>query len=307
METRRRRKVLIIDDIEDDVRIIEKCLKPYGYEVLTAENGEKGLELAKSEQPDVILLDIMMPGIDGYAVCEELRSDYSTRDIPIIFVSAKVEPPDIIEGFQRGGDDYITKPFSLQELAARVNAAARIKERQDYLKMMSITDELTGLYNRRYLKERLWEEVERARRYNYPISCLMIDVDRFKEINDTYGHQLGDKVLSELGRLLKNTTRVVDIVARYGGEEFLIVLPMTNLKGAQTLAERIRRNVELSRFGGELSLALTVSIGCAELNPTREDEMDPDLLIQMADKALYEAKRNRNSVACFEGDARSAE
>lgn len=293
-----RRKVLVIDDIEDDIRIIEKGLKPFGYEVLKARNGEEGLKIAKTELPDIILLDIMMPGVDGYKVCEELRSDYATRDIPILFVSAKVETPDIIEAFQRGGDDYITKPFSLQELAARVNAAMRIKERQDNLKMMSITDELTGLYNRRYLNERLIEEVERARRYKYPISCLMLDLDHFKDVNDTYGHQVGDLVLVELGRILKNSTRVVDITARYGGEEFLIVLPMTNLKGAQTLAERIRRNVELYRFGEDLSLRITISIGCAELDPSRGDEMDPDLLIQLADKALYEAKKKRNCVAC---------
>ena len=295
-----RGKVLIIDDIEDDVRIMEKCMRSQGYDVITARTGEEGLRLAKEKLPDVILLDIMMPDIDGYKICEELRGTYETRDIPIIFVSAKVEMANIIEGFRRGGDDYITKPFSLQELAARVSAAMRVKERQDRLKMMSITDELTGLYNRRYLNERLREEVERARRYRYPISCLMIDIDRFKEINDTYGHQVGDKVLAELGKLLRNTTRVVDIVARYGGEEFLIILPMTNLKGARTVAERIRRNVQQARFGGDLELPLTVSIGCAELNPLEGDEMDPDLLVKQADQALYEAKKTRNAVVCFE-------
>jgi len=295
-----RGKVLIIDDIEDDVRIMEKCMRSQGYDVITARTGEEGLRLAKEKLPDVILLDIMMPDIDGYKICEELRGTYETRDIPIIFVSAKVEMANIIEGFRRGGDDYITKPFSLQELAARVSAAMRVKERQDRLKMMSITDELTGLYNRRYLNERLREEVERARRYRYPISCLMIDIDRFKEINDTYGHQVGDKVLAELGKLLRNTTRVVDIVARYGGEEFLIILPMTNLKGAKTVAERIRRNVQQARFGGDLELPLTVSIGCAELNPLEGDEMDPDLLVKQADQALYEAKKTRNAVVCFE-------
>ncbi|HID57223.1 TPA: diguanylate cyclase [Candidatus Poribacteria bacterium] len=294
----RKKKVLVIDDIDDDIRIIEKGLKPFDYEVLKAKTGEEGLKIAKVEQPDVILLDIMMPGMDGYKVCEELRSDYATRDIPILFVSAKVETSDIIEGFQRGGDDYITKPFSLQELAARVNAAMRIKERQDNLKMMSITDELTGLYNRRYLNERLTEEIERARRYKYPISCLMLDLDHFKDVNDTYGHQVGDLVLEEFARILKNSTRVVDIVARYGGEEFLIVLPMTNLKGAQTLAERVRRNVELYRFAKDLSLPVTVSIGCAQLDPTRGDEMDAESLIKLADKALYEAKKKRNAIAC---------
>lgn len=295
-----RGKVLIIDDIEDDVRIMEKCMRSQGYDVITARTGEEGLRLAKEKLPDVILLDIMMPDIDGYKICEELRGTYETRDIPIIFVSAKVEMANIIEGFRRGGDDYITKPFSLQELAARVSAAMRVKERQDRLKMMSITDELTGLYNRRYLNERLREEVERARRYRYPISCLMIDIDRFKEINDAYGHQVGDKVLAELGKLLRNTTRVVDIVARYGGEEFLIILPMTNLKGARTVAERIRRSVQQARFGGDLELPLTVSIGCAELNPLEGDEMDPDLLVKQADQALYEAKKTRNAVVCFE-------
>jgi len=294
----RRKKVLVIDDIDDDIRIIEKGLKPFDYEVLKAKSGEEGLRIAKVEQPDVILLDIMMPGIDGYKVCEELRADYATRDIPILFVSAKVETSDIIEGFQRGGDDYITKPFSLQELAARVNAAMRIKERQDNLKMMSITDELTGLYNRRYLNERLTEEIERARRYKYPISCLMLDLDHFKNVNDTYGHQVGDLVLEEFARILKDSTRVVDIIARYGGEEFLIVLPMTNLKGAQTLAERIRRNVELHRFAKDLALPVTVSVGCAQLDPTKGDEMDPELLIQLSDKALYEAKKRRNTIAC---------
>jgi len=291
------RKILIIEDLQIDIELMQKVLRNK-YQVIPAYNRQEGIDKAITEQPDIILLDIMMDGMDdGYEVCDTLKKCEATRDIPIIFVSARVEVGDKVRGFNLGADDYITKPFDLEELSARVDAAMRIKNRQDELHAMSITDALTGLPNRRYLMDRLEEEVARAERYEYPLSCLMLDLDRFKLVNDQFGHQTGDVVLKELAQLLIENIRMVDIVARYGGEEFVIILPNTGLN-ARILAERIRRSVEQYAFAEALNLKLTISIGYSILNV--HHSFDGFELINRADIALYKAKKDRNAVASYE-------
>lgn len=294
-----KRRILIVDDIPEDIKMMQKILATK-YQVIPAYNGQEGIDKAIAEQPDIILLDIMMEGLDdGYDVCNALKECEATRDIPIIFVSARTEVSDKVRGFNLGADDYITKPFdSLEELAARVDAAVRIKNRQDELRAMSITDALTGLPNRRYLMDRLEEEVARAKRYEYSLSCLMLDLDYFKLVNDHFGHQTGDTVLRELADLLKENVRMVDIVARYGGEEFIAILPETDLKGARVLAERIRRSVEQQAFAGALNLNLTISIGYSVLKPYCS--FGGLELISKSDAALYKAKETRNATASYE-------
>jgi diguanylate cyclase (GGDEF)-like protein len=207
-------------------------------------------------------------------------------------------------GLRLGGNDYITKPFDLDELIARVETALRIKGEHDHLRAqnrrlaeLSMTDPLTGLYNRRYLMERFHEEIERAKRYRYPISCLMVDVDEFKLLNDSQGHMKGDQVLQQLAIILKNTNRVVDILARYGGEEFLLILPQTNLGGAEAVGERYRQAVQNAQiFQNEPALRITVSLGGAAYS-TDNIGTEEDLLRQ-AGEALLEAKRlGKNRIA----------
>jgi len=293
-----KRSILVVDDIPEDIKIMEKVLESK-YQVIPAYNGQEGIDKAIAEQPDIILLDIMMEGMDeGYEVCDILKKCEATRDIPVIFVSARTQVSDKVRGFSLGADDYITKPFDLDELSARVDAAVRIKNRQDELRAMSITDALTGLPNRRYLMDRLEEEVARAKRYEYSLSCLMLDIDYFKLVNDRFGHQTGDAVLKELANLLKENVRMVDIVARYGGEEFIIILPETILEGARVLAERIRRSVEQHSFAGALNLNVTISIGYSVLKP--HYPFGGLELINRSDTALYKAKETRNAIASYE-------
>ncbi len=297
-----RRTILILEDNVDQVRIFQKHLEQEGHAVVVFYDSKEALAWIRDQTPDLILLDIMLGTFDeGYEICRILKSDPHTQDVPVIMLTARVEVADKVRGLELGADDYIVKPVDLDELSARVHATFRVKKRHEVLvemnqklRSMSITDELTGLYNRRHFDERLSMEVESAHRYHHTLSCLMIDLDHFKQINDTYGHAVGDQVLCEIARIFEQQTRVVDLVARYGGEEFVILLPQTDAKGAYVLAERIRSRVMEHAFCEPMNLAITVSIGCASFD---DDGLTNAVhLVKRADEALYEAKRTRNQV-----------
>jgi diguanylate cyclase (GGDEF)-like protein len=292
---------------EDDVHIAELIkiiLEPKGYITHWAKDGQEALLEAARLKPDLILLDVMMPKLNGYEVLRSIKEKEDLKHIPVIFVTVRGETDSKVVGLRLGGNDYITKPFDLDELIARVETALRIKGEHDHLRAqnrrlaeLSMTDPLTGLYNRRYLMERFHEEIERAKRYRYPISCLMVDVDEFKLLNDSQGHMKGDQVLQQLAIILKNTNRVVDILARYGGEEFLLILPQTNLGGAEAVGERYRQAVQNAQiFQNEPALRITVSLGGAAYS-TDNIGTEEDLLRQ-AGEALLEAKRlGKNRIA----------
>ena len=279
-----------------------------GHEVILAQDGKAGFEAAKSEQPDVILLDLVMPVMDGYEVCEHLKADDRTRDVPIIMVTSKAEAADKVKGLEMGALDYVTKPFDEGELVARVNIHLRLRELYEavqeqnrQLQEMANRDGLTGLYNHRYFHEQLSQDFLRAKRYHESMSCLLFDIDHFKKFNDTYGHQTGDLVLKALSNVIQRFTRQSDLAARYGGEEFAIVLYHTAVNAAREAGERLRQNVERNAVedNGNV-LRVTISVGIAAF--PHENIHDAKQLIEYADQALYKAKENgRNRVEVFDG------
>jgi diguanylate cyclase (GGDEF)-like protein len=278
----------------------------------SAESGEEALRKVREAPPQLILCDVMMPGIDGYEVARRIKNDGRTGTlpfIPIILVTALGETEHIVQGLNTGADDYIAKPYHFQELEARVRAMLRIKRLQDELdqknrelevanrrlRKLSITDGLTELYNHRHVHELLRDEFERSRRTGEPLAVTMVDLDRFKAVNDSYGHPTGDVVLYETARILRETAREIDMVGRYGGEEFIVILPNTDEAEAARFAERVRRAVEGHLYRDEATeLRMTCSSGAASF-PSGDVEK-PEQLLKKADDALYVAKeagRNR--------------
>jgi len=303
------KRILIVDDNPDNVEIINARLASRGFDVRTATDGQEALDAVDAEPPHLILLDVMMPRMDGYEVSRRIKNNEALPYIPIILVTARDSTADKVEGLDAGADDYITKPINFPELEARVRSMLRIKQLQDELdrknqelevanrklKKLSITDGLTGLYNHRHINELLIEEFERCKRSKQPVSVVMMDLDRFKLVNDTHGHPTGDVVLIDTARILRDTAREIDRLGRYGGEEFIVILPETGEQEAAQFAERVRSRIEEYLFTDDaVELRMTVSSGVSTLSG---DIDSPDKLLKRADEALYEAKETgRNQV-----------
>jgi len=286
-------KVLIVDDSADALALARARLGKEGHELVYADGGKKGLAMAESEKPDLILLDVDMPEMSGFDMCRALKADGELCMIPIIFLSGSGGPEDKVKGLDLGAVDYVTKPFDAFELRARVNAALRTKRLQDLLIEHAKIDPLTGLANRRRLMERMAQEWARIQRHGGALSFIMVDVDHFKQINDTHGHWAGDRALREIAGAIVAQCRETDLPSRYGGDEFAIVVPNEGASGAAKLAERSRQAVEAVRFGvGLETVSTTASFGVADAVGADS----PDRMIQQADEAMYRAKsagRNR--------------
>jgi diguanylate cyclase (GGDEF)-like protein len=240
-----RQKILVIDDDRTSSLLVEHCLAGAGWAVRTVDDPERALDAVVADVPDLILLDVVMPGIDGFELCRRIRATPGMQLVPIIFLTRRCDLAEKVKGFQLGADDYVTKPFAEDELRARV--AAHL-ERLATVREMAIRDGLTQAYNHKYFKQRLEQELRRSDRYDLPLSLAIIDVDHFKQINDGHGHQAGDAVLCQLVRLLGLQTRRVDVLARYGGEEFALVMPHTPLDGATLVMNRICAQISRSDF-----------------------------------------------------------
>lgn len=296
-----RSTILIVDDQPTNIRVLGEALKN-DYQIKMATTGEKALEIAGSEAPpDLILLDILMPGIDGYEVCKRLKQNPKTEKIPVIFITAKNQEADETKGLGYGAVDYITKPFSIPIVKARAKTHLELKKHRDLLEDLSTLDGLTGIPNRRKFDDYLEMEWKRAVRGSYPVSIIMIDIDYFKLFNDNYGHSAGDDCLKTVAQSLNMASRrPADFIARYGGEEFVGILPNTFIEKAAEFAQRLRLSVEELHIPHKFSLVsdkITVSLGCAATIPTVKKSYD--LLIKNADKALYEAKsKGRNQLQC---------
>ncbi|AWJ90840.1 diguanylate cyclase response regulator [Azospirillum baldaniorum] len=297
-----RSKILVVDDIPSNVHVLSRILKD-DHDIYFATDGAKALELAQSRLPDLVLLDIMMPGMDGYEVCSRLKTDPITRDIPVIFISAKSEVEDETYGLEVGAIDFISKPISPPIVKARVRNHLLLKRQTDLLRTLSFADGLTGIANRRRFDEVLLREWRRCGRVQLPLSLIMLDVDQFKPYNDHYGHQAGDECLRAVAQLLaEQMMRPGDLIARYGGEEFVCLLPETDEGGAVQVAERLRETVADRRLPHAVSHVadhVTISLGVATARPTLDDT--PDRLTQLADGLLYEAKRAGRNRVCSGG------
>lgn len=286
-------KILIIDDNPDALDVARTRLAKERVDISCADGGAAGLEAARHEKPDLILLDLDMPDISGFDVCRILKADPDFRMIPILFLSGSGTAEDKVRGLDLGAMDYITKPFDAFELRARVRAALRTKQLQDLLNENAHLDPLTGLPNRRALMERLQQEWARMKRLGGPLSFIMVDLDHFKKVNDTYGHNVGDRLLQETSKALAQECRKTDLPARYGGEEFAILVPDEPVSSAVHLAERCRQAVEkvfLTAHGA--TVRATTSFGVADAPGPSSAEA----LVERADEALYQAKeagRNR--------------
>jgi len=290
-------KILVIDDSPDIHTLVKVRLGKEQVVIQCASDGASGLAAAREFRPDLILLDIDMPERDGFAVCTDLKADSMTRDIPIIFLSGATSTKDKIRGLELGATDYVTKPFDPAELQARVRASLRTRELVELLSKKAMIDGLTGLWNRTYLDAHVTIELASARRSDQPLSCIMADVDRFKSINDTYGHSFGDDVLRAIAAVFTQNCRAEDIICRYGGEEFTILLPNTALPRAAELAERLRLAIEVRPFAcRDLPVSVTCSLGVANLRASI-----PPSILELADQALYRAKHSgRNRVEICE-------
>lgn len=286
--------LLIVDDDKSLHALVRAELFGEGFEVHSAFDGLSGVKLAAQLRPDIILLDVSMPELNGYDVCELIRIQEETANIPVIFLSATAEPAERARGLNAGAADFITKPFYGDELRARIRVSLRYKFLLDLEANRAMRDGLTGAWNRAYFEERLKCESAGVARHHYPLSCVMLDIDRFKSLNDNYGHPFGDRVICQVIEIVNLTCRDEDVVCRYGGEEFVILCPHVPEEGAHRLAERIREAIAQQCFDGPAGpVPVTCSLGVAD----DRHGLGQDLL-GAADRALYIAKRSGRNRAC---------
>lgn len=287
--------VLVIDDSPDVHRLLKARLRHEELELRGVTNGAEGIALAKSIKPAICILDLDMPGTDGFQVLRTLKNDAATMDIPVIVLSAMISAQDKVTAFDLGAVDYITKPFNLTELRVRVRSALRLHRLVQMLAQRAQIDGLSGLWNRAYFDRRWAEEVSKASRHQRPLSLAMMDLDHFKSVNDTYGHPAGDAVLQGVARLVQRECRVGDVACRYGGEEFTVIMPDTTPADAVNLCERIRTALASTVWPRHPERTITASIGIA--GHAAAGDVSPGGWLEHADRALYAAKQaGRNTI-----------
>ena len=313
-----RPKILVVDDSRTQLEWLVAVLQREGFDVRAAATGKEAILKVRTESPDLVLLDMILPDMDGLEVLRLIKARPDDQFIPVIILSVKSDLDSKVTGLRIGADDFLAKPFAEAEILARCAAMLRIKSLQDQLRTtqkkleeQSITDGLTGLKNRRLFDERLDEEFRRAQRYSDPVSLIMIDLDHFKLVNDRHGHQMGDMVLREAAACIRASIREPDICARYGGEEFAVILPKTHLSGALTVAERVWREIGAKVFKQEVTeggrakpveVHVTASLGLA-FYPSK-DITSAALLVKFADEALYQAKHlGRNNICLYQAQS----
>ena len=295
----RRPRLLVVDDQPVNIQALYQAFAA-DHQVFMATSGEQALALCASKQPDLVLLDVVMPGMDGYEVCRRLKADEATRDIPVIFVTAHSDEAAETRGLDAGAVDFISKPINPTIVRARVRTHLTLKSQSDLLRQWVYVDGLTGVYNRRYFDEHLAAEWGRAVRAGTPLSVVLIDVDFFKRYNDRYGHQAGDDCLKRVAATLKaGLKRPGDMVARYGGEEFVCLLPDTPMAGALELARQLGvavHGLQIEHADSAAAPVVTVSLGvCGK----RDDAVGtPEALVREADAQLYIAKSQGRHRAC---------
>ena len=307
-------KILVTDDSQTDRMIIRRYLLSMEHEVLLAENGEQAISLFREQDPDLILLDVRMPGMDGYKLVKTLR-EIEPGWRPILFLSSSVDAESFAKGIDAGADDYLHKPIDKVILKAKLQAMERLvimrkqllditsklAQEKEKIKLIANQDGLTGIANRRFLDQVLKQEFRRHKRAQKTLSLIMIDIDFFKSYNDYYGHLSGDDVLKNCAKkMTKLISRAGDLVTRYGGEEFCVVLPDTELNGAKSFAETLRTGIEglaIDRDDLEKWKYLTISLGVSSIKPDQDDTAQK--LLNAADQALYQAKQSGRNQVCI--------
>jgi len=287
--------ILIVDDTIANLDILSELLCE--YDIVEATSGEEALGIANEDEIDLILLDIMMPDMDGFEVCEKLKENPKTKDIPVIFITAKTDETSIVKAYDIGGADYITKPFLPKELFSRIKKELQIQDMLNELKLLASTDPMTKLYNRRYFSKISQHSLDLAKREKKALSLIMIDIDKFKNVNDTYGHHIGDEVIIHLANQIRSRKRKSDISARFGGEEFVILLPNTNIDGAKIVAENLRKSIEDAIVICDgTTVHYTISLGVSQIDLDANQNIEDGL--KNADDALYEAKEAGRNRVC---------
>ncbi len=294
--------LLVVDDDEAVCQVMSIMLTDQGYDVVAETDARKALSLLREGQFDVVLVDIVMPELDGLELIDQIREHFNV--LPILVVTAFGSAELTVDAMRRGATDFVTKPVDARLLDLRIRRAYDL----EHTRRMANTDGLTGLYNHRYLQERLTQEIERAERYERPLSVIMADLDHFKSFNDAYGHPRGDELLIAVARTLRQLSRASDILARYGGEEFTLVLPETSAADALVLAERVRQCVAAldlgeapaTRRGAETGVTLSLGVASHAHGGSKED------LIEAADVALYRAKHGGRDQVCVAEEERGA-
>jgi len=293
-----KKTILIVDDSKLNIEILSDILKTKLYRIVVTKSGKKALEFAKIKKPDLILLDIMMPEINGFEVCGLLKNNSETADIPIIFISGLDKSKDIVKGFQVGAVDYIVKPFQKEVVLARVNTHLKLSETQkkiektnneltkllNEVQYLSFHDEMTGLYNRRYFENEL---IRLSNSRELPITIFVADIDKLKDVNDNYGHKKGDKYIKKAAEILNRSTRDGDVVARIGGDEYAIILSNSGLETAKSLFERIKNNVKEYNKKNKFVEQLNISTGFA-IKTKKEENIDN--IFRKADEMMYNNK-----------------
>lgn len=297
-------RILLVDDDTSNLEVLEKALSLEGYDVRAINEAPDVIELINKWNPHLVILDVLMPQMDGLDLVKRIRQ--KSNYVSALFLSAKSETGDIVAGLDAGADDYICKPFKLEELLARIRAKLRIKNLQDQLteanvrlKQLVEIDDLTGLNNMRSLYYRLDGELSRCRRFGGSLSVVMMDMDRFKNVNDKNDHLFGSYVLSKVGEVIRANVRKIDHAARYGGDEFIMILSEVNLNGTIIFCERLRKSIETQIFElNNQKTNVTCSLGFAILND-RKSVVDAIELVKLADRALYEAKDAGRNCICY--------
>jgi len=290
-------KILIVDDENINLVISSGLLNKY-YNVITSNKYMDIFNLINEHNPDLILLDIIMPNTNGIDICKKIRANIETKNIPIIFITSVDNDNRINDAFEAGGNDYVLKPFRPKELLSRIKTQLRIYQIQEELKELASIDYMTKLYNRRYFEKISSHSFDLVKRQKQKMCLLMIDIDNFKNINDKYGHPIGDMVIINLANKLLKLQRKSDISSRFGGEEFVVLLSNTSIEGAKVVAEKLIKNVESSIIKiDEHKINFTISIGVSEVDINNENNVSNTII--RADKALYEAKNNGKNQVCI--------
>jgi len=292
----KRQTIMVVDD-EELIRLYLSAILSDLGEVEPVASGNEALEKIAAIEPDLIILDVHMPEMDGYEVCRQLKANEKTSDIPIIFLTASVSNEDEERGLDIGAVDFIRKPISPKIVIARASNILELRSATRELELLASTDPLTGAFNRRHFREVGNAELHRSKRYKQPFTILMLDIDHFKAVNDTFGHSVGDEALKETVSVIQNALRDEDTLGRLGGEEFAVMFPQTDTQGASLVAERIRASIAEIVIDTPIEpLSFTMSIGVSE---SANDDVTVDDALNRADKALYKAKeQGRNRVVC---------